>query len=48
MSPDVSQLPIVIESPRRWPRGENGTREFVLQRYPFAVIYRERETVVQI
>ena len=39
---------LVIESPRRWPRGEHGTRKVVLQRYPFAVIYRERKTVVQI
>ncbi|MGO9085855.1 MAG: type II toxin-antitoxin system RelE/ParE family toxin [Candidatus Sulfotelmatobacter sp.] len=41
-------IDLVIESPRRWPSGEHGTRKFVLQRYPFAVIYREKETVVQV
>jgi toxin ParE1/3/4 len=38
----------VIASPDRWPSGELGTRKFVLQRYPFAIIYREKETVIQV
>jgi plasmid stabilization system protein ParE len=38
----------VVESPKRWPAGEPGTRRFVLQRFPFAVIYREKESGVQI
>src|SRR5271169_3743553 len=41
-------IDLVIESPRRWPTGEHGTRRFVLQRFPFAVTYRERERSVQI
>jgi plasmid stabilization system protein ParE len=36
------------ESPRRWPVGEFETRRFVLQRFPFAIIYRERSSDVQI
>jgi toxin ParE1/3/4 len=32
----------VIESPRRWPFGEYNTRRFVLQRFPFAIAYREK------
>jgi plasmid stabilization system protein ParE len=39
---------LVIASPRRWPLGELGTRKFVLQHFPYAVIYREKETTVQI
>jgi plasmid stabilization system protein ParE len=38
----------VIESPGRWPTGEQATHKFVLRRFPFAIIYRERETTVQI
>jgi len=38
----------VVAAPGRWPRGERGTRKFVLQRFPFAVIYREKEAVVQV
>jgi plasmid stabilization system protein ParE len=41
-------IELVIASPGRWPSGEHGTRKLVLQRYPFAVIYREKETVVQL
>ena len=39
---------LVIESPQRWPFGQHTTRRFVVQRFPFAVIYRERESGVQI
>jgi toxin ParE1/3/4 len=39
---------LVIASPVRWPTGDHNTRKFVLRRYPFAVIYREREGVVQV
>lgn len=34
-------IDLVIESPGRWPSGEHSTRKFVLQRFPFAIIYRE-------
>ncbi len=39
---------LVIESPKRWPAGEYATRRFVLQRFPFAITYRERDYGVQI
>jgi plasmid stabilization system protein ParE len=39
---------LVVESPRRWPGGEFSTRKFVLLRFPFAIIYRERESAIQI
>jgi plasmid stabilization system protein ParE len=41
-------IALVIESPRRWPAGEHGTRKFVLQRFPFAVTYREKDSGVQV
>jgi toxin ParE1/3/4 len=27
--------------PQRWPAGPDGTRKFVVQRFPFVIIYRE-------
>jgi len=41
-------LALVIESPRRWPLGEHGTRRFVLQRFPYAIMYREEGSGVQV
>jgi plasmid stabilization system protein ParE len=38
----------VSETPGRWPAGEHATRKFVLQRFPFAIIYREKESSIQI
>jgi plasmid stabilization system protein ParE len=39
---------LASESPRRWPVGEFETRKFVLQRFPFAIVYREENSGVQI
>jgi hypothetical protein len=39
---------LIAESPRRWPNGLHGTRKFVLQRFPFAIVYREREAGIQV
>jgi toxin ParE1/3/4 len=41
-------MDLVVESPRRWPGGERATRKYVLQRFPFAVIYRETEEAIQV
>jgi plasmid stabilization system protein ParE len=41
-------IALVIESPRRWPVGDHNTRRFVLQRFPFAITYREKDSGVQI
>jgi plasmid stabilization system protein ParE len=41
-------IALVVESPRRWLVGEHNTRRFVLQRFPFAITYRERDSGVQI
>ena len=41
----VSQIP---ESPERWPLHLYGTRKFLLRRFPYAVIYRQTATAIQI
>jgi plasmid stabilization system protein ParE len=41
-------LESVIQSPDRWPKGQHATRKFVLQRFPFAPIYREKENVIEL
>ena len=38
----------VSENPLRWPVYRQGTRRFLLRRFPFAVVYREVGEVVQI
>lgn len=38
----------VVESPKRWPEHLHGSRRYVLQRYPFLVVYRVVEGVVEI
>jgi plasmid stabilization system protein ParE len=39
---------LVTKSPRRWPVGEHATRKFILNRFSFAVIYREKQISVQV
>ena len=38
----------IREAPDRWPPGKNGTRRFLLWRFPFAIIYSEQESVITI
>src|SRR5450631_649446 len=38
----------ISEDPERWPIGKNGTRRFLLWRFPFAIIYSELESVIMI
>ena len=39
---------LIMGSPSSWPHGDFATRKFVLQRFPFVIIYRERNSAVQI
>jgi toxin ParE1/3/4 len=41
-------MDLVLASPLRWPKADYETRRFVLQRFPFAVIYRATERAVQV
>jgi toxin ParE1/3/4 len=38
----------ISEAPDRWPLGTNNTRRFLLWRFPFSIIYSERESVITI
>ena len=39
---------IISESPERWATHLHGTRRCLLRRFPFAVVYRHRSSVVQV
>jgi toxin ParE1/3/4 len=41
-------LESIAETPRRWPEYLHGTRRFILQRFPFSVIYFDEPDVVNI
>lgn len=38
----------IRQAPERWPIGKNNTRRFLLWRFPFAVIYSEKESIVTV
>lgn len=38
----------VAEAPGRWPQYFEGSRRYVLRRFPFAVVYREFKGTLQI
>lgn len=38
-------IALVIEKPGSWPVGEHGSRKFVLRRFPFAIVYREKQAI---
>ena len=41
-------ISMIAEAPERWPAGPYGTRKFLLHRFPFAVIYRELPSAIQV
>jgi plasmid stabilization system protein ParE len=41
-------IDLVLASPRRWPTSDLDARKFVLRRFPYAVIYHERKSVVRV
>ncbi len=38
----------ILAAPRRWPAGPYGTHKFLLHRFPFAVVYRELPSAIQV
>ena len=44
----TSAVRLIAESPQRWPSYSHDTRKFVLRRFPFLVIYRERADIIQV
>ena len=41
-------MDLIVKAPGRWPEGSYGTRRFLLQRFPFAIVYRELPAVIQV
>jgi plasmid stabilization system protein ParE len=41
-------MDMIAEAPHRWLAGSHGTRRFLLQRFPFAIVYRELPTTIQV
>ena len=39
---------MIAEAPQRWPAGLHGTRKFLIHRFPFAVVYRELSSAIQV
>jgi plasmid stabilization system protein ParE len=39
---------MIAEAPQRWPGTSYGTRKFLLHRFPFAVVYRELPSTIQV
>ena len=38
----------IIDGPKRWAAGPHSTRRYLLRRFPFTLIYRERAANIQI
>jgi len=41
-------IAMISEAPKRWPTANYGTRKFLLERFPFAIFYREIPSGVQV
>lgn len=41
-------IAVIAAAPRVWPHFELGTRRYVLQRFPYSIIYREADGSVEI
>jgi toxin ParE1/3/4 len=41
-------IAVILEAPRRWPMANHGTRKFLLQRFPYAVYYREFPSGIEV
>lgn len=40
-------ITVVVDAPERWPESEDGARRYVLQRFPFLLVYRYIDNVVE-
>ena len=39
---------LIAGSPRLWPRFDKGTRRYVLRKFPYSILYRDRENQVEV
>jgi len=44
----IHGIDMIVEAPHRWVEGSLGTRRFLLQRFPFAIVYRELLETIQV
>jgi plasmid stabilization system protein ParE len=40
-------IAMISETPKRWPAANHGMRKILLQRFPYAIFYRETHSGVQ-
>jgi len=38
----------ILEAPERWPEHLQGTRRFLLHRFPFSIVYRLKGDVIEV
>ena len=38
----------IIEAPSRWPKYHNNTRRYIFPRYPFSLVYRTKDNVIEV
>jgi|SRR5580658_854735 plasmid stabilization system protein ParE len=43
-----SAIRVIAETPQRWPKYLHGTRRFVMQRFPFSVVYLDDPELIAI
>ena len=41
-------IELIAQNPERWPVSARNTRTYLLRRFPFAVVYREFPSIIQI
>jgi plasmid stabilization system protein ParE len=41
-------IALIAEAPQRWPASVHCTRRYLLQRFPFAIVYRELPSIIQV
>ena len=44
----IHSVRTIAEAPQRWPLHVAGTRKLLLHRFPFVIVYRDYEAVIQI
>ena len=47
-STGIRAVELIAQAPRRWAPGLGGTRRFLLRCFPFALVYRELPSVIQV
>ncbi|HSG32473.1 MAG TPA: type II toxin-antitoxin system RelE/ParE family toxin [Thermodesulfobacteriota bacterium] len=43
-----SAIEKILKSPTRWPKYQKNTRRYILPRFPFSVIYRIKDNIIEV